>query len=128
MGRLSLERSPYCRLLLEDPNFRSWVSSVEEGPPNTAACYFRRIGKICEDLEKKPSDLAAMNKQEAKVFPHDVIDHLRMEGNIGSTIAGYVKALKSWFSWNEIEITGRVRINGLKSATSSAMPKQSLEV
>jgi len=84
----------------------------EGGSPNTAACYFRRVGKISTDLNKKPRDLAAMNKQEAKVFIQDVIGHLRSEGNIGSTIAGYVKALKSWFSWNEIEITGRVRMKG----------------
>ena len=112
MGRLSLERSPYYRFLSEDPNFKRWVSSVEEGSPNTAGCYFRRVGRICADLGKKPCDLATMNKQEAKVFIHDVIDHLRTEGNIGSTMAGYVKALKSWFIWNEIEITGRVRIKG----------------
>ncbi len=43
---------------------------------------------------------------------HDVIGHLRNEGNIGSTIAGHVKALKSWLIWNEIEISGRVRIKG----------------
>jgi len=112
MGRLSLERPPYYLFLLEDPNFKRWVSSVEEGSPNTAAFYFRRVGKTWADLKKRPSDLAVMNKQEGKVFLHDVIDHLRTEGNIGSTIAGYVKALKSWFIWNEIEITGRVRING----------------
>lgn len=36
MGRLSLERSPYYRFLSEDPNFRRWVSSVEEGSLNIA--------------------------------------------------------------------------------------------
>jgi hypothetical protein len=34
-----------------------------------------------------------------------------------------VKALKSWFSWNEIEITGRVRIKG-----ASESPKYENEV
>jgi site-specific recombinase XerD len=112
MGRLSLERSPYSRFLLEDPNFRRWVSSVEEGSPNTAGVYFRRVGKVCTDLNKKPSDLATMNRQEAKAFIHDSIGHLRSGGNVGSTIAGYVKALKSWFIWNEVEIRGRVRVKG----------------
>ena len=96
MGKLSLERSPYSRFLLEDSNFRRWVSSMEEGSPNTAEVHFRRVGKVCTALNKKPRGLASMNRQEAKVFVQDVIAHLRSEGNIGSTIAGYVKALKSW--------------------------------
>ena len=37
----------------------------------------QRVARICADLDKKPRDLAAMNKQEAKVFIHDIIDHLR---------------------------------------------------
>jgi hypothetical protein len=101
MGRLMLERSPYHGFLREEPSFKMWVSSIEEGSPNTAACYFRRVGKTSADLNKKARDLAGMSKHEAKVFIHDVIGHLRAEGNIGSTIAGYVKALKSRFIWNQ---------------------------
>ena len=105
-----MERSPY-RALLDDKNFRRWVSSVEEGSPNTASVYFRRVGNITSAMGKKPSDLAAMSRQEAKGFLQDVIEHLRTKGSMGTTIAGYVKGLKSWFDWNEVD-TGRVRVSG----------------
>jgi hypothetical protein len=79
-----LEGSQYHRFLRKDPNFKRWVSSVEEASPNTTACYFRRVGRVCTDLGKKPADLEAMNKQEAKVFLCDLISYM---GTCGSVVS-----------------------------------------
>ncbi len=38
--------------------------------------------------------------------------HLERSGNVGSTIEGYVKAIKSWMAWNDIQTPRRIKLIG----------------
>ncbi len=110
MSRLSLKQSPYYHMLEEDDNFRRWVESLERGSILTASVYFRRMGLLCRDLRVTPAAIAAMSVKEARGFIHDAISSLEGSRNVGSTIEGYVKAVKSWMMWNDVQVPGRIKI------------------
>lgn len=109
MRWLKLTQSPY-HSLLEDDNFRRWVESLERGSVNTASVYFRRVGYLCRELRIPPSQIAAMSVKDARNFIHDSIAFLEKSGNVGSSIEGYVKAVKSWMIWNDVQVPGRIKI------------------
>jgi hypothetical protein len=109
LRKLSLKQSPYYHLL-EDDNFRRWVESLERGSIQTASVYFRRVGLLCRDLGVAPGAIASMSVKDARNFIHDSISHLEKSGNVGSSIEGYVKALKSWMIWNDVQVPGRIKI------------------
>ena len=95
-----------------DDNFRRWVESLERGSITTADVYFRRIGFLSSKLKVEPGQIAAMNAREARDFIHDTITYLETSGNVGSSIESYVKAVKSWMTWNDIDLPKRVKIYG----------------
>ena len=52
-----------------------------------------------------------------------MVSRLESDGNRGSTIAGYVKSLKGWWLFNDIEVTRPVRLAGTRGCTTmSASP------
>ena len=53
-----------------------------------------------------------MQVKEARAFIHDLISSLEGSGNVGSTIVGYVKVVKNWMAWNDVQIPGRVKVYG----------------
>jgi hypothetical protein len=109
LRRLSLKKSPYYGYM-EDDNFRRWVESMERESILTASVYFRRVGFLCAKLKVEPNQLATMNVKEARAFIHDLISYLETSGNVGSTIEGYVKAAKSWMTWNDIAIPKKIKL------------------
>lgn len=103
-------RSRY-RQLLQDENFSSWVENVARGSKVTAEVYLRRVGRICSLLGTTQCDLAGLSKKEAGDLLIRAVSSLEKEGNRGSTIAGYVKSLKSWWFFNDIEVTKPIRLS-----------------
>ena len=99
-------------MLEEDDNFRRWVESLERGSVLTASVYFRRMGHLCVSMKVTPSTVAAMSVKEGRAFIHDLISFLEGSGNVGSTIEGYVKAVRNWMTWNDLQIPGRIKVFG----------------
>jgi hypothetical protein len=102
--------------MTEDDNFRRWVESLERGSITTAAVYFRRLGCLSRKMNVEPKKLAAMNTREARDFIHDLISFLETSGNVGSSIESYVKAVKSWLTWNDVEAPKKIKIHGANEA------------
>ncbi len=109
--RLKLKRSPY-KHLLEDNQFRLWLENVERGSVTTASEYFRRIGHICNVFNLTPSKLAEMDYKTAGNFLLQVVTYYEQKESAGTNIKGYVRALKSWWSFNDIEVKKKIRIRG----------------
>jgi len=109
--KLSLENSPY-KDLLKNNQFKLWVENLERGSVITAAEYFRRIGHICKAFDTTTQKLARLNDKAAGNFLLQVISHFENKKSAGTNIKGYVRALKSWWSFNEIEVRKKIRIGG----------------
>jgi hypothetical protein len=58
--------------------------------------------------------MAAMNTREARDFIYDTISYLEKSGSVGSSIESYVKAVKSWLTWYDIELPKRVKVYGAR--------------
>ncbi len=108
---LSQKRSPYYHLL-EDAQFRHWVENIERGSVASASEYFRRLGNICKNFGTTPAGLAKMDARTATSFLLDMISYHEKRQSAGTNIEKHVMALKSWWSFNDIEITKRIRIAG----------------
>jgi len=102
--------------LLEDERFSAWIENIARGSKINGEVTLRRVGRACSLLETSPQDLARMQKGEAGDFLLRVVSRLEKDRNRSSTILGYVKSLKGWWLFNEIEVTRQVRLardNGL---------------
>ena len=99
------------RGLLNDPNIAAWYSNLCEGSEITADVYLRRLGRFCEENQQTPQGLATMDSKTAFNTLVTAVRKYRDLGFAGSMIKGYVKAVKSWFSHNDIDIK-RVNVKG----------------
>ncbi|MGD0638681.1 MAG: site-specific integrase [Nitrososphaerales archaeon] len=108
--RWMFPRSKY-RHLLEDEGFSAWIENVSRGSKVNAEVSLRRIGHICKLFQITQRDLARMSKGEGGDFLFRMVSRLEKEGNRSSSIAGYVKTLKGWWLFNDLEVTRRVRLS-----------------
>jgi hypothetical protein len=99
------------RRLLSDANVAAWYANLCEGSEITADVYLRRLGRFCEENNQTPQRLAVMDTKTAFNVLVGAVRRYREVEFGGSMIKGYVKAVKSWLSHNDIEIK-RVNVKG----------------
>lgn len=109
--RLKLRKSPY-RQMLDDPQFKLWVENLERGSAITAHEYFRRMGRICRELDVTPKSLAGMDEKQAGNFLLAMVSHWEGRKSLGNNIKNYAKPLKSWWSFNDVVVRRKVKIQG----------------
>ncbi len=114
--RLKFERSPY-KQLLEDDQFRLWIENLERGSVITASEYFKRIGHICDRFGITPSKLAEMDEKTAGNFLLQVVSHFEGRGCAGTYTKNYARTLRSWWSFNNIEVRKKIRIRGANESS-----------
>ncbi|MDG7006673.1 MAG: site-specific integrase [Nitrososphaerota archaeon] len=108
MGNLFL-LSAYRHLMDEDETFSSWVENIARGSKINAETSLRRIGRACLLFGITPRSLAKMERGEAGAFLLKAVSRFEGEGLRSSSIAGYVKTMKSWWRFNDVEVTRQVR-------------------
>ncbi len=109
--------------LLEDKNVKRWYENRARGSPITADVSLRRLGAFCKKNDLTPEDLA--NMEEKKIF-NLLLDYVSSEekkGYAGSYIYDTIKHVKSWLSFNDIEIRRRIKVKG-KDSTPSLKDKK----
>lgn len=106
---VTVERSPY-KHMLENPGIQAWIREVERGSESFAAGAFRRLGNCCETMAISPQELAEMDEQEAIVFLRQLVIKLEDRDASDVTIRTYIKAVKSWWTFNDLEVTKKVGV------------------
>ena len=96
--------------LLEDVDVRRWYENVARGSRVTADVYLRRLGSACRSLNLKPKDLLGMSEKALGMLLADFVSRLEREGKAGSYIKSCVKAIKSWLSFNMVEVKVKIKI------------------
>src|SRR5437867_843390 len=104
------EKYNYKQMLGKDSNFMRWYNNVRRSSPASADANFRRIGYVCRVFHVTTSQLAKMNPRQAFELIDDVVTKLDHEGKQGEYMRTVSKALKSWFSHNDIQITQKMRV------------------
>ena len=105
------KRYNYARLLEDDADLKRWYNNLKRGSPVVAEEKLRRIGFVCRNFNMTTQTLAGMKPKEATNLIFDVVSKIENQGGKGSYARAYVKALKSWFEFNSIQISQRVRIS-----------------
>jgi ribosomal protein S13 len=98
--------------LLEDERVKKWMDYVSRGSSITAQVYFRRVGRVCTDNKMLPSDLLNKDEEWLWNFLNDLVSEMEIKGKAGGYIQSTLKAIKSWLSFNGIEVKRKLKVRG----------------
>ena len=104
--------------LLSNPDISRWHSSLARGSRLTADCYLRRLGKFCEMHQMTPIALADLATRDLKTATDLLEDHISMmesDGNSPGYIDGYVKSVKSWLRYFDVEVRRKIKVSNAGS-------------
>ena len=107
--------------LLNDPDVKRWYNNVKEGSQTTADTSIRRLGLFCEFVKKSPKELLTLDEKERNDLLVDFVSSFRNHDNLersGTYLQAMVKPVRSWYAFNGIPITRKVRIKGSNSRPS----------
>ena len=96
--------------LLENPQVKRWYDNLSRKSELTANVYLRRLGLFCRKWCLTPADLLRKDPQEVHSLLVDTVTELEGKDYAGSYGKGFVKAVKSWLSFNNISL-GERKIN-----------------
>ncbi|MEM3458980.1 MAG: site-specific integrase [Candidatus Bathyarchaeia archaeon] len=96
--------------LLKDADVKRWYENVARGSRVTADVYLRRLGWVCKHLNLKPKELVEKREKELGMLLADLVSYLEREGKAGSYIKSCLKAVKSWLSFNMVEVKVKIKI------------------
>jgi len=101
--------------LEEEPDFRRWYENLSMGSKLTGkegARMLYRFLKNHEDIST-PRDLAEIAKRdrrEVEDILQDFVTRLHGEGKSGNYIANYLKVVRSWLNFNDVQLVRKIKI------------------
>ncbi|MGI0070265.1 MAG: hypothetical protein ACREAN_08430 [Nitrosopumilaceae archaeon] len=102
-----------CFRLLEDDDVRRWYENLCRGSKLTASVRLRRLNLFCIQHKTTPKDLVSIGKEDPKKLEdilHDHVTDLESKKYAPSYIEDILKAVRSWFSYNYIELKRKIKI------------------
>jgi site-specific recombinase XerD len=100
--------------LLEDENVKRWYENVSRGSKITADVYLRRLGNLCETNNTTPAELSKLDEKRIYELMLDMVSDMEKKNFAGSYIKSVLKAIKSWFAFNDKEIRKKINIKGVE--------------
>jgi len=102
-------------LLDEEPDFRRWYENLSMGSKLTAkegAKILYRFLKNHEDISTPMSlvEIAKRDRREDENILQDFVTRLHGEEKSGTYIANYVKVIRSWLNFNDIQLVRKIKI------------------
>lgn len=107
--------------MLNDTEVKRWYNNVKEGSQTTADTSIRRLGLFCEFVNKSPKELLALNEKYRNDLLVDFVSDFRSHDGSersGTYLQAILKAVRSWYSFNGLPITRKVKIKGSNSRPS----------
>jgi len=104
--------------LKNNPEIKRWFLNMSRGSMITGEVYLRRLGQFCEINNTDPIAITNMTEKEIANMLMDTVSLLESQGKAGSFIAGIMKSVKSWLSFNGISIKQKIKVKGVDSTPS----------
>jgi len=104
--------------LKNNPEIKRWFLNMSRGSMITGEVYMRRLGQFCEINNTDPIAITKMTEKEIANMLMDTVSLLESQGKAGSFIAGIMKSVKSWLSFNGISIKQKIKVKGVDSTPS----------
>lgn len=112
-------------LLEKDANLRRWYNNLKQGSIITAEVGLRRMGRACKLFNTTPAKLAKMSRKQATDFLIDLVSELHSKGKQPKYISHFVKVMKSWFDFNGIKVTEKIKVSDNAEKPSKVDQEQS---
>lgn len=105
----------WARLLEEEPDFRRWYENLSMGSKLTAkegARMLYRFLKNHEDIStpRELVEIARRDRREVEDILQDFVTRLHGEGKSGNYIANYLKVVRSWLNFNDVQLVRKIKI------------------
>ena len=97
--------------MLEDDDVRRWYENLAAKSKITADVYLRTLGLFCELNRTDPK--ALLKTAKTKAFRDNFLDFVReleRKGKAGSYIARFKKVIRSWLSFNGLDVKLKINI------------------
>ena len=107
--------------MLKDPEVKRWYNNMREGSQTTADTSIRRFGLFCEFVKKSPKELLELNEKDRNDLLVDFVSAFRNHDGTeksGTYLQAMVKPVRSWYTFNGMPITRKVKIKGSNSRPS----------
>jgi hypothetical protein len=110
-----LKVARWAHLLEEEPDFRRWYENLSMGSKLTGkegARMLYRFLKNHEDIStpKELVEIARRDRREVEDILQDFVTRLHGEGKSGNYIANYLKVVRSWLNFNDIQLVRKIKI------------------
>ena len=99
--------------LLEEPDVKRWYDNVARGSKTTADVRIRRLGVYCERTNTTPTKFAQLginSVRDVEDLLMDYVSFLESKNYAPSYIEDILKALRSWLSFNYVQLMRRIKI------------------
>lgn len=104
-------RKEQFRELIKDKNLNRWYNNNSKGSLIVADIYLRSLGRFCDSVKMTPEQYVRLSKKRMEEVAQDFIDQLESSGRYSPGYVGsYLKAIKSWASWNRKPIERKIKI------------------
>ncbi len=105
----------WAHLLDEEPDFRRWYENLSMGSKLTGkegARMLYRFLKNHEDIStpRHLVEIARRDRREVEDILQDFVTRLHGEGKSGNYIANYLKVVRSWLNFNDIQLVRKIKI------------------
>jgi hypothetical protein len=114
-------RSGWKQLIEEYPEFNRWYQNLARNSETTAQERARIINRYLDYHNLTPPELVENAKQDQRTVENQLMDYVNHQHSLNRSpgyIANYVKAVKSWLQFNDINLLRRINV-GNTSRTPS---------
>lgn len=98
---------------MQDEDVRRWYENLCRGSKLTASVRLRRLNLFCIQYKTTPKKLVSIGKEDTKKLEdllHDHVAYLESKQYAPSYIDDIPKAVRSWLSYNYIELKRKIKI------------------
>ncbi|MGB9002853.1 MAG: site-specific integrase [Nitrosotalea sp.] len=99
--------------LIEDEDVRRWYENLSRGSKLTADVRLRRVRLFCKQRNMSPKDLVNIGRDDVRKLEdllHDCVSEMESKQYAPGYIDNTIKAVKSWLSYNYIELKRKIKI------------------
>jgi hypothetical protein len=101
---------------LDDPTVRRWFDNLARGSQITADNYLRCLFNYARRMKTTPAAVAKYSPAKAYESLLDFVTGEEKRGIAGSAIHTYVKAARSWLSFNGVRVDQKIKVRGAEQA------------
>jgi len=110
---VSVRKARWAYLLVDDPDFKRWYDNLSKGSEVTAKETARVLYRFLMKHDTTPKglvELAKVDRRRVEDILSDFVTSLHGKDYSPNYIANYLKAVRSWLSYNEIELVRKIKI------------------